>query len=141
MKQTLLPRDQHILYALGNYYFLTSKQVQRLYFGKSLTWVQTRVMPRLVTGGYLSCVMPKAEAADYLAVPGYSFVPPGSLPIVYHLSRRGQAWLKKQGMQPPTYKDQDTTTDKLTHTIAVNDFLIGAELLTRTHPSVQIVQM
>jgi hypothetical protein len=36
MNQTLLPRDQHILYALCNYYFFTSKQVQRLYFANRM---------------------------------------------------------------------------------------------------------
>ena len=125
MKQPL-PQDRRILEALARFHVLTAEQVRRLFYGKSLTYVQSQVMPRLVAAGLVQDLH-FAKTMRY-----------GSFPIVYTLTPKG--W-REIGMPPPRFKRTEQSASHLLHSLAVNDVCIGAELFARRYPQVSLVEL
>src|SRR5919199_1875075 len=111
MAKQPLPQDRRILEALGRYQVLTAKQVCRLFFGKSLTYVQSQVMPRLVAAGLV-------QALHFPKTMRY-----GSFPIIYTLTPAG--W-REIGTTPPRFKRTEQHPSHLLHTLAVTDVWTGA---------------
>jgi Replication-relaxation len=125
MKQPL-PQDRRILEALGRFHVLTAEQVRRLFFGKSLTYVQSQVMPRLVAAGLVRELhFPKTMRY-------------GSFPIVYTLTSKG--W-REIGLPPPRFKRTEQSGFHMLHTLAVTDVCIGAELLSRRYAQITLVDL
>ncbi len=120
--------DDAILAALAQYYYLTALQVTRLLVSRgALTRVQTK-LKRLTDAGYLQRL--------YLPRPSQS----GKAPSIYTLARRGLNYLmaSERATNPRYHPVEQTELSYLflSHTLAVNDFLIGARLLTRQLPDV-----
>src|SRR5918911_561657 len=126
MAKQALPQDRRILEALGRYQVLTAKQVCRLFFGKSLTYVQSQVMPRLTAAGLV-------QALHFKKTMRY-----GSFPIIYTLTPAG--W-REIGTTPPRFKRTEQHPSHLLHTLAVTDVCIGATLLDRRYPQVSLVEL
>jgi hypothetical protein len=120
--------------AVARYRFLRALQLLRLlgYAPGSLTYVQTR-LKRLSDDGYLERL--------FLPRPGRA----GSSPLVYRLGARARALLAAQG-RPLPERHRPSEEERLgllflEHSLAVNDFLISAELLARTTPGIQLARM
>jgi hypothetical protein len=122
-----------MLRALQRYHFLTAKQMCRLlYKAGSLTLVRSR-LKALTDAGYLRRKsQPRAIAS-------------GRLPEVYTLDRRGLNYLVSLGLEVPNrFRPQEVDQlgfHLLSHTLAINDFLIAAELLTVSSPAVALSSM
>lgn len=127
------PADNAILHVLFRYHYLTSQRICRLLYSPgSASLVRTR-MKRLVDGGYCQPVFLPSRARG------------GSPPLVYTLARKGVQFLQEQEvavdqrLRPSEQRELSYLF--LTHTLAVNDFLIGAELLARQLPTVALHRM
>lgn len=129
----IVPADDRVLRALNRYHYLTAKQLcQLLYKPGSLTYVQTK-LKRLADAGYCQRLF-LARASQY-----------GSTPSVYTLARRGLNHLEEQGLAPARRFRPSEQTQRgylfMSHTLAVNDFLIAAELLCQHIPQVTLQAM
>ena len=109
---------------------LSSRQLCRLHYSSgSLTYVQSK-LKRLTDDGFCQRIwVPKR-------------VPHGSSPAVYTLARRGINQLRDEGLEVsqryhPSEK-QALSYLFLNHTLELNDFLIGAELLCHWQPEFQL---
>jgi len=116
-----------ILTALATYHYLTAEQVRRLHFGAGvITYVRSR-LKRLCD----------AKLLIRLEQPHYART--GSAPNVFRLAARGYRFLEK--LHVPTTRLPDEKPHSYLywrHTLALNDALISAELLTRSHPELTI---
>jgi hypothetical protein len=129
----LNPADENLLRAAFRYYYLSSRQACRLFYSfGSLTYVQTK-LKSLTDAGFLQRI--------WLPRPS----PHGSAPSVYTLARRGLNHLRGQGLDVSRrYRPSEQNERSylfLAHTLAVNDVLIGAELLSRYTQSVQLARV
>lgn len=128
------PADDAILRASYRYYYLSSRQVCRLlYSAGSLTYVQTK-LKQLTDAGLLQRI--------WLPRPS----PHGSAPSVYTLARKGLNYLASVGLDIDRRRYRPSEQREfsylfLAHTLAVNDVLIGAELLCRARPEFKIARM
>src|SRR5579862_7893101 len=111
--------DHRILDALRRYRFLSSEQVCRLFFSAgSLTYVRERLR-RLCQAGFC--------ARSFLPRPTQH----GSAPSVFTLAKKGLNYLESQG-EPAIrrFRPSEAVAHSylfLSHTLALNDFLIAAE--------------
>lgn len=126
LQHVVAPADDAILQALLRYYYLSSQQICRLlYSAGSLTYVQTKMK-----------ILAEAGLCQRLWLPRPA--PRGSAPSVYTLGRRGLNHLRALGFdtakrfRPSEHREHSYLF--LSHTLAVNDVLIGAELLCRHAP-------
>jgi len=125
-RHSVTPPENAVLHALNRYHFLTAQQVQRLrYSGGSLTYVQS-MLKRLAEQGYCQRLwLPRATQH-------------GSAPSVFRLATNGLNFLREQGVAVNArYRPSDHNGHSylfLNHTLALNDFLITAELLARQRP-------
>jgi hypothetical protein len=93
---------------------------------KSLTYVQTQVMPRLVAAGLVTAIeFPKTQ-------------PTGRYPIIYTLSPAG--WWAI-GHPPPRFKRTEQGIGHLLHSLAVNDVFVSAILFDRRYDQVALVEL
>ena len=123
--------EANILSAFARYHYLLAEQVCRLYFSKgSLTHVKA-LLKRLVEQGLL-------EPTKW----------PGSLgnrPFVYTLTHQGRRAVGELGLsQSSRFRQSEKTTVGaifLDHVLCGNDFLISAELLTRSVPAVTLLEL
>lgn len=128
-KQAIIgPADGLILQALLRYHYLSSRQVCRLlYKPGSLTYVQTK-LKRLTDVGF----------AQRLFLPRNTQY--GSAPSVYRLARKALNYLKAEGMAVELRyhpsEEREHSYLFLSHTLAVNDVLIAAELICRQFPEI-----
>jgi hypothetical protein len=119
----LTPAQDGVLRVLSRYHYLTAQQVLRLrYSGGSLTYVQT-LLKHMVEEGYCQRIwLPRACQF-------------GSAPSVYRLASKGIRYLQANGLELNLrYRPSDHSAHSylfLNHTLALNDFLISAELLSR----------
>ncbi len=126
--------DAAMLQAVFRYYFLSSRQVCRLLYSTgSLSYVQTK-LKHLTDSGLLQRIwLPRPEAH-------------GSAPSVFTLARKGLNYLERAGVDVDRrrYRPSEQRAHTylfLDHTLAVNDVLISAELLSRTQPRIQTARM
>ncbi|MEO8714297.1 MAG: replication-relaxation family protein [Acetobacteraceae bacterium] len=127
------PAKRAILIVIARYYFLTARQGTRLLYAPgSLTRVQM-LLKELADDGY----------CRRLFLPRPS--PHGRVPAVYTLGRLGRARLAALGIAVPARlrpsEERKHAYLFLDHTLAVNDALIAAALLSRTIPAITIHQM
>jgi hypothetical protein len=117
---------EKILFALSVYSYLTAEQLTRLlYAPSSLSFVRKKlqllVSHRLV-----------------MALPGRVI----TLPCVYTPTSKGYTYLAQLGVRQARRVRLVDEREKarnllfLQHTLAVNDVLIGAKLLSQTHPNI-----
>jgi hypothetical protein len=115
----LSERDEEIITAVHTYRYLTLDQVTRLFFGPASKNYAGQYLLRLTKYGMLARFpLPTSQK--------------GNRSYIYTLSSKGTHYLRSIGWdiagrsteEPPSYKH-------LTHTLAVNDFLIAATLLPR----------
>lgn len=146
MVASISATDDAILRAVGAYSYLTVAQLSRL-IPKSERFRQNAPPPdgadttrylrerclKLVTGEFLR--------RRYLphALPG------GKPPAIYWLATKGTQYLESLDVpfiDPPRPSDVETLSyQHLLHALSANDILIGAELLTRSHPDIWIAKM
>jgi Replication-relaxation len=128
------PADDAVLRAAFRYYYLSSRQVCRLlYSAGSLTYVQTK-LKHLTDAGLLQRIWLPRPAAH------------GSAPSVYTVARKGLNYLACAGIDVDRRRyrpseQREHTYLFLGHTLAVNDVLISAELLSRSQPEYQLARM
>jgi Replication-relaxation len=127
------PADEAILRALFRYYYLTNTRITRLlYAAGSASLVRAR-LKRLADSGYcLQLFLPRPSRG-------------GSAPIVYRLSRKGLNLLAAHGAEIPAryrlIEEREHSYLFYSHTLACNDFLIGAELLARAMPQIGLTRL
>ncbi|MEO8716196.1 MAG: replication-relaxation family protein [Acetobacteraceae bacterium] len=119
--------------ALSRYFYLTAKQVTRLVYAEtSLTRVQM-LLKELTDDGYCQRL--------FLPRP----TPHGRVPAVYTLGRLGRTYLAATGVDVPVRLRPSAEREHrylfLDHTLAVNDWLIAIELLSRRAPAITIRTM
>lgn len=121
------PADVPILAALGRYHYLTSEQLRRLLYGPGvITYVRARLK-----------ALSDAKLVTRLEQPHYSRT--GSSPNVFRLAGRGYRFLADLNVRTTRLPDEKPHSYLYwRHTLALNDALIAAELLTRTHPELTI---
>ncbi len=125
--------EDAILRALYRYHYLTSAQLTRLlYSAGSGSKVRAR-MKKLTDADYcLSLFLPRPTRG-------------GSTPAIYTLTAKGYAYLAAQGVEV-TRRYRPSERGELTylflsHTLAVSDVLIGAELLPRHQQTMVLRRM
>ncbi len=128
------PADDAVLRAAFRYYYLSSRQVCRLLYSPgSLTYVQTK-LKHLTDAGLLQRIwLPRPTAH-------------GSAPSVYTLARKGLNYLEGTGTDVDRRRyrpseQREHTYLFLGHTLAVNDVLRSAELLSRSQPDCELARM
>lgn len=129
----ITPAKRALLTVLARYHYLTARQATRLlYAATSLTRAQM-FLKELTDDGY----------CQRLFLPRPS--PHGRLPAVYTIGRLGRAHLAALGVDVPARlrpsEERKHAYLFLDHTLAVNDALIAAALLSRTIPAITIHQM
>ncbi len=119
-----------MLQALARYHYLTAEQVRRLLYGAgSLTYVRER-LKGLVDARFI----------ERLEMPHPSRT--GSAPNVFRLAARGHRFLEELGLHPVRLPgERPASYLYYRHTLALNDALIAAELLTRSHPQLSIARL
>lgn len=127
------PADDAVLRAAFRYYYLSSRQVCRLLYSPgSITYVQAKLKVLSELGLLQRIWLPRPS-------------PHGSAPSVYTLARKGLNFLGAEGLDVARRYRPSEQNDRsylfLAHTLAVNDVLIGAELLSRHVPAVQLARM
>lgn len=138
VERLLTKRDDAILHAMATYQYLSADQVRRLggYSHGSLDAVRKQ-LKQLVEDSYvLRMRLPRASA--------------GNAPWVYGLDRLGSAYLEATiGASDDSAslgrfrasEQYERSYLFLTHTLAVNDFLIAASLLEREVPTVRLAEL
>jgi len=127
---SLVPSDDAILRDLLRFHYLSNRQVCLLHYSpRSLTYVQTK-LKRLTDARYCQRIwLPRPSAR-------------GSAPSVYTLARKGLNYLREQGLDVPSrYHPSEQREHSylfLSHTLAVNDVLISAELFCRHEPRFEL---
>ncbi len=124
------PADVPILTALATYHYLTAEQIRRLHYGAGvITYVRAR-LKRLC----------EAKILTRLEQPHYART--GSASYVFRLATRGYRFLEE--LHVPTTRLPDEKPHSYLywrHTLALNDALIAAALVTRTHPHLSITRL
>lgn len=127
------PAKRALLLALHRYFYLTARQATRLlYAATSLTRVQTLLKELADDGSCQRLFLPRPS-------------PHGRVPAVYTLARRGRVCLATLGIGVPARlrpsEERGYAYLFLDHTLAVNDWLIALELLSRRVPAIAIRTM
>lgn len=124
--------DDRLLQAFGRYHYLTAKQVTTLFYKPgTFTTVQAR-LKRLADNDYLlALALPTIRAKS---------------PYVYTLATNGREYLTELGIDIPgaSYrpsKEHEKGYQFFTHTLAIGDFLIAAELLSRVVPGIRLEEV
>jgi hypothetical protein len=125
-------KGQHaILTALFAFEYLTARQVTRLcYASGSLTYGKAR-LKTLVDSGLALCLGGRGT----------------NLPLIYTLSGKGRSLASSLiGQQATRFRPQEAREKQVNlyfmqHLLAVNDVLIGARLLSETHPAITVTNM
>ena len=127
-----VPEDR-ILRALHRFYFLTPLQVQRRFYSPSSLRDVQRRLQHLGEHQYATTILYRKVTRT------------GSSPMVYTLDRRGRQYLASLGMDVPQRLRQSEERERsamhLSHTLAVNDVLISAELLCERLPQLSIERL
>jgi hypothetical protein len=120
-----------ILHVLALFDYLTAEQVTRLLYAKgAFTYVTTQLKALVDTGLALT-------------IGGRGT----SLPLIYTLTGKGRSVASNlsgelpRRFRPAEAREKQTNTYFLRHLLAVNDVLIGARLLSETHPDVMLTRM
>ena len=121
------PADEPILRALARFHYLTAEQIRRLLYGRGVITYARKRLKALVDAKYVERLEQPhpsrtGSAANVfrLATKGYNFLEELGVPVV-----------RLPGERPASYL-------YYRHTLALNDTLIAAELLTRTFPQLRI---
>jgi Replication-relaxation len=124
------PADDAILRVIYRYHRLTIDQVTRLLYSRGTRNTVSTRLKNLADAGCL----------ERIVIPSRS----GKGPVVYTLARKGQRYLGELGFVIPrrgrSSEDRQASAMHLNHTLAVNDFLINAELFARAHAGTFILQ-
>jgi hypothetical protein len=120
-----------ILIVLALFEYLTASQVTRLcYSSGSLTYVKAQ-LKALVESGFALTIGGRGT----------------NLPLIYTLSGKGRSLASTLSKQQPTRfrpteaREKQANTYFMRHLIAVNDVLIGARLLSETHPDILLTRL
>jgi hypothetical protein len=120
-----------ILLVLALFDYLTAEQVTRLCFSAgSLTYVKA-LLKALVDRGFALTIGGRGTG----------------LPLIYTLRGKGRSLASTlSGQQPRRFRPQEAREKQanlyfMQHTLAVNDVLISARLLSQTHPAVTLTRM
>jgi hypothetical protein len=126
----LSQREEEILIAVSTYRYLHVEQVTRLFFSPSSRNYAGEYLRHLTQTGYLTRFpLPKAK--------------PGNPLLLYSVTRKGMRYRQSLGhdlygwTRPPQYP----TYQHLSHSIAVNDVLIAAVLLTKHHSAIALADL
>lgn len=128
------PADDAILRVAFRYYYVSSRQVCRLLYSPgSLTYVQAKLKHLAAVGLLQRLWLPRPAAH-------------GSAPSVFTLARKGLNYLASAGMDIDRrrYRPSEQREHSylfLSHTLAVNDVLISAELLGWAQPDYEIARL
>lgn len=111
--------EHRMILALSRYYYLTNAQYCRMFFSPTVTSYSNSYTKGLKRLGYIDTIpYPKVQ-------------PVGRQPDVFKLTDKGRKYLAEAGIELRRYsKPSDDRTRSymfLSHTLAVNDVLIGAE--------------
>jgi hypothetical protein len=124
--------DDKYLRAFGRFHYLTAKQVTSLFYkAGSFTTVSAR-LKRLSDNEYLlPLALPTIRAKS---------------PFVYTLSTKGREYVEGLGIDVPlaSYRpsrEHEKGYQFFSHTLAINDFLIALEALTRMESSIRIEEV
>jgi hypothetical protein len=125
--------DDAILDAVCRYGYLTSEQVCRLLFSRgSLTYVRARLKLLADRGYCLRVLLPRPSQH-------------GSAPSVFRLGRKGLSYFESLGRDvPERFRPSEVVAHSylfLSHTIALNDFLIAVERLGRAFGGVVVSEV
>lgn len=125
-------RDIEIVRSLNRYFYLTAAQVCRLFYKRgSLTFVKEKLRA-LVAAGYAdACSIPRTQSR-------------GNLPYVYRLGAKGLTLLRDLDEPTPYRLRRYATINSeyhLPHTLAVNDVLISADMLSQVQPAVSVAAL
>src|SRR5579871_3330967 len=128
------PIEEAILRAVHTYHYLTNEQIVRLKYSKgSLSHVRN-LTHRLTEAGFLQRVLlPDARM--------------GKPKSIYTLGGRGIAYLRQLGLEvvvkyrPSEEREKENNHHFLAHTLAVNDFLIAANLLPKRAPHITLYDL
>jgi Replication-relaxation len=126
-----LKGTEKILFALSVYCYLTAEQLTRLlYASSSLSFVR-KLLKALVAAHLV------------LELPGRII----TLPHVYTPTSTGYSYLAQLGVtdtrrvRPAVEREKARNLLFLQHTLAVNDVLIAAQLLSQSHPNIILTRM
>lgn len=123
--------DHALLSDLAQYGYATAAQLCRLRYGRSLTYVSTK-LKRLADLGYLQRLfLPRPSAR-------------GSAPLIFRLDRKGLSYLKSCGAEVHhRYRPSEAAFSylHLSHRLAVNDWLISLALLERASSRVVVADV
>jgi Replication-relaxation len=127
-----VPKGQHaILTVLFAFEYLTAVQVTRLCFSKgSLTYGKAK-LKALVDSGLAMSLGGRGT----------------NLPLIYTLTGQGRTLASAlTGEQPRRFRPAEAREKQVNlafmqHTLAVNDILISAQLLSQTHPAITLTRM
>lgn len=127
------PAKRALLAAIGRYFFLTARQATRLLYAESsLTRVQA-LLKELADSGYVQRLFLPRPSAH------------GRVPAIYTLGRAGRAHLAALGIDVPARLRPSAERKHaylfLDHTLALNDWLVAMDLLSRRVPAITIRQM
>lgn len=123
--------EEAILRALARYHYLTAEQFTRLLYGtKVIKYVRERLKHMAEADLVQRIVMRRSGRA-------------GGAAYAYRLGSKGRTYLQALGLEVTArYRPSEQPLDPfLEHTLAVNDVLIAIELLTRSHPAVELGTM
>jgi hypothetical protein len=127
------PSEDRILRSLARYHYLSAPQVCKLFYSPgSLTYVQTKLNTLATQGYLLRLFLPRP--ARY-----------GRPLSVFTLARKGINYLSDVGVtvikrfQPS--EERDRSYLHLSHTLALNEILIAAELLCNSVDTISIDQL
>lgn len=130
---SLSPQDVRILQALSRYHILSAEQVCRLFYrAGSKTYVQTKLKHFTDMGLCQRLFLPRMARS-------------GSSPFCYTLGRQGLNYLRSEGIEVDhRYRPCEKRENGflfLSHTLAINDVLISAELLERRVDGIRVETM
>lgn len=129
--------DQRILTAINRFRYLTAAQLSRLLYPRlhdENRYAQRR-LHRLADLGHV-------QRLRALPTPRY-----GRAPHVFTLSRAGQRYVERMGVETrpyyrPSEEERKAWNDPfMQHTLSAIDFLIAAERLTATQPDISLNQL
>jgi Replication-relaxation len=124
--------DHKYLQAFGRYHYLTAKHVTKLFYkAGSFTTVAARLKKLSDNEYLLPLALPTIRAKS---------------PFVYTLATKGREYVEGLGIELPLAlyrpsREHEKGYQFFSHTLAINDFLIAAEVLTRLSTGVRIEEM
>src|SRR5215208_3807318 len=124
--------ERDILETLSPYSMLTAEQITRLLYSPASHAYAQRHLRSLVKKGYLEQILPPKQTRF------------GSTPYVYIMTARSRNYLASIGEAiPPRFRPSEERKRRggpLLHSLAVNEVLLNAHLLTKTYRDIEFLE-